>query len=418
LTTPTPSEPGRQALAFHVYLGAHSLLIGLLPFYLPVWLWRHGLDLAGLSLLIGVSGLSFAAALTPWQRLATRRSRRQLVQLTLLLEVVLIALVYAIGERGTAAAPLPVALLLGVANGAYSAFFWTTQRVLFAATLGIGDAGRRYGNFQIFVTVLLKVGIVIGGLVLEAGGLGWLLLVSILVAVLSGWQLSRLLPDRPLVASPPATASTSAPGDVRTRLVFLVDGVFLLLESHYWTLSLFLVFGQDFARLGVLVVVLGLAFVLLFWLAKNLIDRVPASPFYLLAVGLYALSWALRALSDDVGAGDPGGVATDQQGDAALLVLLVVITFCSTLFRLTFSKRFFEHAVQLGAVPYLVWKSRLSQTALGAAFLGVAMALTLGPSPVLHALDATYAFAALLALAYLLFPPPPRRATAHLDRRC
>jgi len=337
-----------------------------------------------------VSGLSFAAALAPWQRLATTRSRRHLIGLTLLLELVLVALVFAIGERGTAAAPLLVAVLLGVANGAYSAFFWTTQRVLFAATLGTGDAGRRYGNFQIFVTVLLKLGIVIGGLVLEAGGLGWLLLLSLLIAGAAQWQLCRLLPADPLVEALPAAASRS--GDRRTRLVFLVDGVFLLLESHFWTLSLFLVFGEDFARLGLLVVVLGIAFALLFWLTKNLVDRVPPSPFYAVAVGLYALSWALRALSDA------------PSGEAVLLALLVVVTFCSSVFRLTFNKRFYEHAQGAGIVPYLVWKSRLSQTALGLTFLGMALALMLGQGPVLHALDATYMAAVPLALLYLAFP--------------
>lgn len=363
-----------------------------------MWLWRNGLSLAGLALLIGVSGLAFALALAPWQRLGERWSQRRFVQVPFALELTLVALVFAIGADGVAAAPLAVAVLLGIANGAYSAFFWTTQRVLFAASLGDTDAGRRYGNVQIFVTVLLKGGIVIGGLVLDVGGLGWLLLLSALVGGAAAAWLAQGLPDAPLLA-PAATPLTATARPVGTRLAFLADGVFLLLESHFWTLSLFLMFGQDFARLGALVVALGIAFAILFWLTKNIIDRLPASPFYAAAVLLYAASWAMRAASDDLAA------------TPAILPLLIVITFCSSLFRLTFNKRFFEHARQHGVTPYLVYKSRLSQGALGIAFLGIALALALGRGPIQAALDTTYLLGALLAFAYLGYAVPGARRT-------
>ena len=77
--------------------------------------------------------------------------------------------------------------------------------------------------------------------------------------------------------------------------------LFLFLESHFWTLSLFLLVSEDLSRLGVVVVVLGIVFALLFLLIKNRIDRPGARPMavYRASVALYALSWLLRLAVGD-----------------------------------------------------------------------------------------------------------------------
>lgn len=411
-------SPGVGTLEFHVFLGAHSLLIGLLPFYLPVWLWREGLGLTGLSLLIGVSGLAFAGALGPWSRHATRLSTRTLVLTGFALEALLVAFVTLLPAGAPGRAPVVVAVVLGLANGAYNAWFWTTQRLLFAARLGANDAGRRYGAFQVYVAVLLKAGLVAGGVALQSGGLVWLLALSFGVAGSAAAWLRARLPREPIRLLPaaaadrvpddvPASAGSPAelPGwreslagrdDWGARPTFVVDGVFLFLESHFWTLTLFLALGGDYARLGAIVVVLGIVFGALFWLVRGAIDRVRPAAVYRVAVVLYALSWLLRA-------------RTDALADTAWLgPLLVAVTFCSSFFRLAFNKRFFEHARASGDVAhYLVWKSRLSQTVLGATFTGVALALALGPGDPLRTLDACYGFAAPIALVYLAWRPAP-----------
>ena len=177
--------------------------------------------------------------------------------------------------------------------------------------------------------------------------------------------------------------------------------MFLFLESHFWTLSLYLATGEDYARLGVWVVALGLAFGALFWLLRGTIDRVRPVGVYRLAVALYALSWLMRAGIDEAA------------GGAWLAPSLIAIAFCSSFFRLAFSKRFFEHARASGDVAgYLVWKSHLSQTALGTAFAAVALGLALGPGDPVRTLGACYAFAAFAALGYLLWRPAPAAASA------
>lgn len=419
MTTPTRSEAAPAAtgltpgaaigtLPFHVFLGVHSFLIGLLPFYLPVWLWRQGMELSLLSLMIGISGLCFAAVLGPWERIGKSCRVRTLIGISLIAEITLISVCLVLSSAVGTVLDDPItlstqwlmAITIGVAAGTYSAFFWTTQRALFAASLGSNDAGKRYGNFQIYVAVMLKLGILGGGLLLDIDALAILVGVSALIATLAFLWLSSQLPDKPLLSSQTLEMKLSPSSASWTRRVFLADGVFLLLESHFWTLSLFLLFGEDFTRLGTLVVALGIGFAVLFWLSKNLIDGFAVRHVYIGATVLYAASWILRSASDN------------PQSATQLGVLLVVVTFATSFFRLAFNKRFFEHAKAEGVVPYLVWKSRLSQTAIGIVFLGISLALSIGQGSVTRDLSTTYLIAALLTLVYLMYPRPSTRASA------
>ena len=366
---------------------------------MPVYLWQLGLSLAGLCLLVGVSGLAFSATLLVWQRLARTRSLARLVGLTFVLELVLIACVALAGPLLGTDTPTPhgqgaqpgepspalgsaptlgpapalwavtlVALLVGAANGAYNAFYWTTQRALFAGLGTERDSGRRYGNLQIIVAGFLKVGILLGGFLLDTGGLHWILLLSALVGLSGARALAadaghRPLQDEPHLSVRRALAYRDRHGSAR---VFAVDGLFLYLESHFWTLSLFLLVREDHSRLGIVVVVLGITFALLFLLVKNRIDRPGAADaVYRASVALYALSWLLRLAVDD------------EAAASVTLALLVGVTFCSSLFRLAFNKRFFDIArhgasgtgadAPLGPVAYLVAKSHVSQLCNGGA---------------------------------------------------
>ena len=388
-------------MPFHVFLGAHSLLIGLLPFYLPVFLWRHGIGLDGLSVLIGMSGFTFALALRLWHKIGSECKPITLVGYGFILEILLII------TSISACMLMPdakwgiwlVATGVGITAGAYNAFFWTTQRVLFAASLHGNDAGKRYGNFQIYVAVLLKGGIIAGGLLLDMNALPALVILSGVIGAATTFWLASKLPREPLLSKSPNPPLSSTDTATPTRAVFLVDGVFLLLESHFWTLSLFLLFGEDIMRLGTLVVALGIVFAILFWLSKNFVDRFAVRQVFCAAVVLYGLSWVLRSIIDDVGEG------------AALGAMLVMITFTTSFFRLAFNKRFFEHALASGVVPYLLWKSRLSQYGIGVVFIGIAMGLIAGAGDPLLDLSTTYVMAAVFALVYLIYQTPRNAAS-------
>jgi len=374
------------------FLAAHSLLIGLLPFFLPVWLWQRGMDISGLCVLIGVSGLTFCASLSAWQHVSTHQSLNYLVVLTFVLEILLLLTVTLASHSTLPIAGLMLPLLIGIGNGIYNAFFWTTQRTLFVQSLGNNDTGRRYGNFQIVVGAFLKIGILVGGWLLDLGGLLWLLLISVLVASSAAFWLARQSPQFLQQENRTRWSGSLRFRDQQgSRTVFRIDGFFLYLESHFWTVSLFLLVHEDFSRLGIVVVVLAIVFALLFWLLKNTIDQWAGNRIFALAVSLYALSWVLRAFLDS------------SMSPFWLYANLVIITFCSSFFRLTFNKRFFENARYTGAVRYLLTKSYVSQWWLGIGFLGVGMTLKQFSPDSDSMLVYSYWLAAAVSFGYLLY---------------
>ena len=396
----------RRPVFFYQFLGAHSLLIGLLPFFLPVYLWKHGIGVPALCLLIGVSGLSFVAALQPWQHIWYRWKPQKLISLTFAFELLLVVSVGWFSTVPGAAlfevannAQLPVndtllaILLIGMANGVYNAFFWTTQRSLFLQQLGSNDSGKQYGNFQIFVTVFLKLGILLGGLLLDFGGFLWLLALSAGV----GFSASTYLSKSAYGALTNQASRTTLSQSLRykdnhgSQRVFAIDGLFLYLESHFWTLSLFLIVREDYSRLGILVVILAVVFAALFYMIKNRIDQLAVEKVYKAAVWLYAASWLLRFTLDD-----------NSEG-ASYLIALVLVTFCSSFFRLAFNKRFFDIARKTGAVDYLLIKSYSSQSYLGVFYLSLGGALALTSFDHLPTLQFAYLGAAVLSLAYLKY---------------
>lgn len=358
-------------------------------------------------MLIGVSGLSFVIALRPWQFSWQRLEAKSLLKLTFVFELVLVACAgwfttvpgAALFDMAEATDAKPLSeifiamLVLGIANGTYNAFFWTTQRSLFLQQLGTNNTGQQYGNFQIFVTVFLKIGILLGGLLLDFGGFLWLLALSAGVSFASYSYLANKAYSR----SQDDTASMSLKESLTysdshgSKSTFALDGIFLYLESHYWTLSLFLVVDQDFSRLGVAVVLLALVFAALFYLIKNRIDQHAAESVFVAACWLYTGSWLLRFTMNE-----------DAQG-AGYLISLVLLTFCSSFFRLAFNKRFFDVAQKQGAVKYLLIKSYSSQAYLGVFFLVTCVIVQLLPMDDLKILQYGYIFAAILSLGYLKY---------------
>ncbi len=174
-----------------------------------------------------------------------------------------------------------------------------------------------------------------------------------------------------------------------SKSVFAVDGIFLYLESYFWIISLFLIVRQSYWKLGVLVIFLMVVFGGIFVLIKNSIDRLPSNKMYIAAVCLYSLSWILR------------GSLSGELDNISLLFLLAVITFCTSIFRLAFNKRFFDIAKSGTAHEYIIFKSYYSQFFL--IVFGLAGFLYLTPGDAVEKLSTVYLIAAPGSLAYLFF---------------
>jgi predicted MFS family arabinose efflux permease len=373
---------------FYQYLGLHSLLIGIFPFYIPVYLWKQGFGIGDISLFIAFSSIGFCVGLWIWDRLRQVISLSALIAVSLMLEIILLLNVHALEMN------FHILLALGISYGAYNCFYWTTQRALFFDLIDLESSGRKYGNFQIFVGASLQIGILIGGLLLEYTSFIYLLVVSSLIGFCGYFMVTR---HKPLYPKTLIEHGSLKLADVirfkdedHSKLIFTIDGVFLFAESFFWVITLFMLAHESFYELGVMILSLAAIFGVLFFLLKNVIDRLGKRRVYILAVYLYALSWVLRALTSDQ-------LPLDQ-----LYISLVVITFCTTFFRLAMNKRFYDLAKLTRSHDYLVLKSYYTQFAIMIIFATFGV-LTFQLEADETLINIVYWASAALALVYLMY---------------
>ncbi len=378
---------------FYRFLGLHSFLIGLFPFFIPVFLWRQGYHPAEISAFIALTGVGFVLSLWLWDRIHKTLTLNSIIALSFLIEISLLCSVF-LSEYDS------FLILFALINGAYNCFFWITQRALFFETLDKGSTGRKFGNFQVVVVVIVKLGVLFGGVLLDKAGYLSVFLLSVLIAVLGLASFFFLSVPMEL----PAVLRQDAPLGIKqllhfkdeygSRPIFFLDGPFLFLESYFWMISLFLLAHESFWKLGALVILLGASFSVLFYLIKNRIDRLPAQRIFIIAVTGYSLSWLMRASVDE------------QLNLGWLFTSLILITFCTSFFRLAFNKRFFDLAKHTSAHRYLFLKSYYSQTAIALGFGMGAITLYFYPASNNLFLVSSYLAAAALAPIYLLYRQP------------
>jgi len=403
---------------FYQFSGVHSLLIGLLPFFLPVILWDSGASLAQIAAFIAITGIGFIGSLWGWDRLRASNQWRWIITLSFAAEILLIgALAWNIDNREEASLFLIGTALL---NGVYNCFYWSTQRAMFNQITTKGNTGKTFGNFQILVVILLKIGILSGGYLLETSGMLPLIALSLTISAISLWQLIK--------TGSTATGKTEEPkltfkniknfnDKKHSKAVFLLDGPFLFLESYFWVLSLYIVAQESFLTLGTVIVALTLLLSVIFYFIKNTIDKMDQQKIFLAAVLLYATSWLLR--------GEISLQSSTENNDFMLYATILAIGFLTTFFRLVFNKRFFDVARADSAYQYLICKSYYSQTGIvlffGAlsTYLFISMPLVPTTSLVTQAtsvLSTIYFWACPIALIYGAYRitdrQPSRRKTA------
>ncbi len=377
---------------FYQYSGTHSLLIGLLPFFLPALMWLKGLSLSEISSFIAVNGIGYLLTLYYWDRIRIRFGWRWILVASLVLEVALVGAI--VFDQNFAAINL-IALL----NGAYGCFFWMSQRSLFVHCTNSGDTGVKFGNFQIIVMVLLKVGILGGGYLWEKWGASSVFLATICVVIPALAYYCRVSLPGSLTVSSPAPITLNSIVTYRdsnhSLVIFFIDGLFLFAESYFWVITLYLISGENLVRLGILVVSLSILLAGLFYLIKNRLDKAKAQQAYVIAVLGYALSWLLR-----------GAIETNEN-QYWIYPLIVLIAFLTALFRLVFNKRFFDLAAKTDNHRYIVLKSYYSQLGVAVFFAMAALALLEVTEP-FQALQTFYWLLAPIAMIYLLYRLPPK----------
>jgi MFS family permease len=374
---------------FYIFLGIHSFLIGLFPFYIPVYLYANGFSVERICLFIALTGVGFCFFLYFWERATQHITFSYLVVFSYISEFILLSL-FLIEKN------LVFLVTAAFVNGIFNCNFWILQRLLFLEMINPQNTGKKFGNFQIFVLVILKSAIFLGGILLESSGFLSLYLVSLGIVLLSSafflktkikvefrneWRNTQPLKFVKVL---------SFEDQFRSKWIFAVDGIFLYLESYFWIITLFLIVRESFSRLGLLVILLTVLFGFLFILIKNKIDTISVNTFYISAVVLYSLSWVLRAGISEI------------KHKIFLLVLLAVITFCTSIFRLAFNKRFFDIAQHSTPHEYIFLKSYYSQGFL-VFFTIIPLFLSLNNGGTLEQLSSIYLGAAVLSMIYLLY---------------
>ncbi|NRA22260.1 MAG: hypothetical protein HRU05_17440 [Oceanospirillaceae bacterium] len=347
-----------QQRQFYLFVCSHSFLIGLFPFFLPVYLYKQGLNMTQISFFIAISATTFTLAIYVWDLIKASLTPQKLLALCYFLELLMVATVILVGPHITQQPAL--AYLIAASYGCYQCFFWTTQRALFIQRNTDSDTGNRYGNFQIFVVLALKIGVFIGALLLNDAYLYLLMIVSIITISISYLFLLKIPGELswPFLAWPVTRISQVIrfKDNYRSKEIFALDGFFLFIESFFWLLSLFLILKQSFIQLGLMIIAITLTLSVVFLLLKNTIDKLPEQLIYVIAVIGYGLSWIFRAQLDEQ-------LALHYQ-----FIYLCLIAFLTALFRLAFNKRFYDLALHYPKTPYILMKSYYSQMALVVCF--------------------------------------------------
>ena len=385
---------------FYLFLCPHSLLIGLFPFFIPVYLWNKGVSLSSICFFISLTGLGFCLSLFVWDRIVRRISFRNIILMSFFWELLFLLTLFWGINSGTI-------FLLGVLNGVYNCFFWITNRWLFTQTITTENSGKRFGNAQLIITVFFKAGVLLGGYLLEVFGFNAVFMISVLICLFSA--LVFLIPQekftQPLLND---GTPTIKPREIlnykdvyHSKFVFSLDGFFLYLESYFWIISLFLIVQQSFWELGLVVIAMVVIFSTIYIFIKNKIDRLPVHQVYMIGVVLYLISWLLRSVMDQ------------NLSLFSIFLMLVIISFFTSLFRLTFNKRFFDITKSEVSLRYIIIKSYYSQFYLAVFFAIIGGSAYFFTDTELF-FRVAYWIAAFLSLGCFLYQPVRYKKTSQI----
>ncbi|MCJ8336952.1 MAG: hypothetical protein MJK10_00625 [Pseudomonadales bacterium] len=344
-----------------------------------------------ISFFIAASAVAFSTGMYAWDLIKSKLSPRALLAVCYFLELVMVTSVIYAGPKISEQHSL--AYLIAGCYGLYQCFFWTTQRALFIQRSSSTNTGDRYGNFQIFVVVALKIGVFIGAFLLENDNIQLLFIIS-LVSILLGFLLVINIPgqlDWPFMQWPSVSLAKVATfkDAYRSKAIFALDGFFLFIESFFWLLSLFLILKQSFMQLGMMIIAITVMLSVVFLVLKSKIDKMPEQLVYALSIAGYAISWILRGNLDA------------QLTLFWQFIYLCLIAFLTALFRLAFNKRFYDLAVHYPKTPYILMKSYYSQTTL-ILFFGL-LGWVFMTQQTIESLNLGYWIAAALTPVYFIY---------------
>lgn len=379
---------------FYLFSAIHSFLLGLLPIFIPVILWNKGLLIADIAWFIVLTAVGFLISLWCWDRLRARANWSVIIAISFASQMLLVGLL--LQDK------LWLLLSLGaLINGIAGCFYWSTQRILFQSITCDHNTGNTFGNFQILVGLALKVGILVGSFLLGSQYINSLILLSFSASLVGFYLLNRLLQqtDNLLSNQQPNAFSLinilAFKDSFQSKKVFMVDGLFLFLESYFWVLMLYILSKENLMKLGFLIVILSALLAIIFFIIKRIIDQVNSQRIFIVSILGYALSWFLR------------GELSLQSDDFTLYGGVLLIAFLSSFFRLAFNKRFYDIANKNRPIYYILCKSYYSQFMIIFFFSLIALFVSITDEPITQ-LKTLFDLAIPLVFIYCLYATKKR----------
>lgn len=377
---------------FYLFSSTHSLLLGLIALFTPLILWKSGASLAFISFFVALSGISFSIALIYWDKLRAKLAWSSIFAFSFVFEI-LLAIIILFARQW-------ILLSVGaVLTGFTGCFYWSTQRIIFVNITKDKNTGNTFGNFQLLVAISLKLGILIGGYLLQVNNLKTLFSVALLISAVGYYLTNKTFnqklhlnnSDQAITIS--LTRALRFKDNFNSRSIFFVDGILLFIESYFWMISLYILIGENIAKLGSIIVMMGVALGMSFIYIKKQIDHVNSQCIFHIAVAGYIISWLLRSnlrINED---------------PFLFYMTLLIITFLTQFFRLAFNKRFYQIARLARPTEYIVCKSYISQFLIAIFFSIFGLLLMIGKSP-MYPLHLLYIIIVPLACVYFLYKDP------------
>lgn len=374
---------------FYLFTGFHSFLLGLLPLFIPVILWDKGLTISDIAYFIALTAVGFLLALYYWDHLRAAQNWGKLISFSFVFQGLFVVLL--VWDKQS------VLVTLGaLINGAAGCFYWSTQRLLFQAITEDKNTGNTFGNFQIVVVFALKIGVLVGSYLLGMEYFIGLLILSFSLSLLGFSLVNKSLQGQSQLYSLKQVPAFSLKQVLafkdthKSVLIFVIDGLFLFLESYFWVLTIYVLTQENIMQLGLILVALSILLALIFFFIKKQIDRINVQVVYNLAVIGYACSWFFRA-------------QLNQEMSTILLYSgLLLVAFLSNFFRLAFNKRFYDIARREQPTRYIICKSYYSQFML-VIFFSLIAVFSASAGTALEQLQVVYYLCIPLALVYFVY---------------
>lgn len=360
-----------------------------MPLFIAVILWDKGLSISDIALFIALTATGFVFALYYWDRLRAQHDWAKLISLSFILQsLFVVSLLW--GDHTL------ITTVGALINGAAGCFYWSTQRLLFQAITEDKNTGNTFGNFQILVVFALKSGVLIGSYLLGMEYFISLLLLSFMLSLLGFLLVYKSLRSNTQLAKLKQVPAFTLKQVIKfqdqhhSSLIFVVDGLFLFLESYFWLLTIYMLTQESVMQLGLILIALSILLALIFFVIKKYIDRVDTQKIYRIAVLGYAFSWVIRGFLDT------------EMDSLFIYSGLLLAAFLSNFFRLAFNKRFYDIARQDKPTRYIICKSYYSQFML-VVFFSVIAVLTMTTDTAVHQLQVIYYLCTPLVLVYFLY---------------